>query len=505
MHVRKLAATLAAVPLLLASSIGVAFADTVENDIDAVGDSTIAAGQSTDIGYKVMVEGTGLDGQGGCNASDGTPLTITLSVPTDVTVTGTTLLPNNSLRFSSCNALQTLSFSATKPGDYPIRVSSMVDSATTGGTYRNLADWTLRVSAPSNTAPNVSVTGVAQGASYDKGNVPTAMCQVTDAEDGNSSSAAALSAITGPYASDGIGSQTASCSYTDAGQLTASDSKTYSIVDPSAPVIDYTLDPTTPPSNANGWYRGPVTLTWIVSEPQSPSSLEKSGCDDQAITADQVATTYSCSASSAGGPANPVQVSIKKDSTAPTNVAFVGGPEAGGRYFPITVPTAPTCTADDTTSLLASCVVTGYVKTAGTHTLTATATDNAGNVTTAQRTYTVRNLTYSGFFAPVDKGIHNTIKGGNTVPLKFRVFDEGVEQTATSVVSGFSAKQSSCSGAVAEDAVEEFSTNATGLRYDATAGHFIQNWKTPAKAGLCYQVSVTLIDGTSITAEFKTK
>ena len=70
--------------------------------------------------------------------------------------------------------------------------------------------------------------------SYDKGSVPDASCQVADAEDGNSTFAAALSAITGPYASDGIGSQTASCSYTDGGGLTAAASQTYSVIDPSA-------------------------------------------------------------------------------------------------------------------------------------------------------------------------------------------------------------------------------------------------------------------------------
>ena len=90
------------------------------------------------------------------------------------------------------------------------------------------------------------MAGVTGGASYDKGSVPAATCQVTDAEDGNSSFAATLSAVTGPYASTGSARQTASCSYTDGGGLTASASETYSIVDPSAPGIGYTLDPASP-------------------------------------------------------------------------------------------------------------------------------------------------------------------------------------------------------------------------------------------------------------------
>jgi hypothetical protein len=141
---------------------------------------------------------------------------------------------------------------------------------------------------------------------------------VTDAEDGNSSFAATLSPVTGPFASDGIGSQTASCSYTDGGGLTASASKSYSIVDPSAPVIGYTLDPANA-DGTNGWYKGNVTLTWNVSEPQSPNSLVKTGCVDQTITADQAATTYSCSATSSGGSSGtPVSVTIKRDGTLPS-------------------------------------------------------------------------------------------------------------------------------------------------------------------------------------------
>ena len=63
---------------------------------------------------------------------------------------------------------------------------------------------------------------------------------------------------------------------------------------------------------------GNVSLTWTVTEPESPASLEKTGCVDQTITADQSATTYSCSASSDGGEAGPVNVSIKRDGTVPT-------------------------------------------------------------------------------------------------------------------------------------------------------------------------------------------
>ena len=163
--------------------------------------------------------------------------------------------------------------------------------------------------APANTAPTVSVLGVSGGASYAKGSVPAATCLVTDAEDGNPSILATFSDVTGPYESDGIGMRIASCSYTDTGLLTASGSKTYSIVDQSAPAIVYTMT-TSSPGGLNGWYTGDVSLVWSVSEPESPSSLVKVGCADQNIIGDQGATSYSCSATSAGGAATTVSGTV---------------------------------------------------------------------------------------------------------------------------------------------------------------------------------------------------
>jgi hypothetical protein len=84
--------------------------------------------------------------------------------------------------------------------------------------------------------------------------------------------------------------------------------------DTTAPIIDYTLTPGSP-DGANGWYKSDVALTWNVTD--SESSVTKTGCVNQNITADQAETTYSCSATSDGGSAGPVEVKIKRDGTAP--------------------------------------------------------------------------------------------------------------------------------------------------------------------------------------------
>jgi probable HAF family extracellular repeat protein len=50
----------------------------------------------------------------------------------------------------------------------------------------------------------------------------------------------------------------------------------------------------------NGWYRGDVTVTWQVTDPES-AITSSSGCGDTTITTDTRATTVTCTATSSGG------------------------------------------------------------------------------------------------------------------------------------------------------------------------------------------------------------
>jgi hypothetical protein len=114
--------------------------------------------------------------------------------------------------------------------------------------------------------------------------------------------------------------------------------------------------------------------------------------------------------------------------------------------------------------------------------------------------------TTKGFFQPVDMGtatniVYNTVKGGSTVPLKFQVFKDGVEQKDVAVVTGLKPTFVSCTNSPIDD-IEVLASGSTALRYDTTAGQFIYNWKTPTALG-CYKTSVTLQDGSAITAYFK--
>jgi hypothetical protein len=553
--------------------------DDIANDIDVTIDAVaevmplnVGGANGTTTFYVTPRNG---DGKNGCNLTGSTMLIVSVTSNN----TAVAKVSPSSLTFTSCGDLLALTITPVATGTATISVSQT--SNTSDGTF-NLApaSFDVTVAPPANTAPTVTVEDVAGGASYNKGSVPVATCKVTDAEDGNSSFAATLSAITGPYTSDGIGSQTASCSYTDAGGLLASASMTYSIIDPSAPTIGYTLNPASP-DGSSGWYKSDVTLTWAVTESESPSSLQKTGCVDRNITADQVATTYKCSATSAGGSAAEVSVEIKRDGLAPSitgsrtpaanangwnntdvtvkficddnisgvascspdqtisaegasqsatgnaadnagntssatvsninidktvpSVGLVGGPADGGSYYFGSAPAAPTCSASDALSGLdGSCGVTGYSIAVGTHTVTATAKDKAGNTSTATATYTVKAWTLSGFYQPTDMNdVLNTVKAGSTVPLKFEIV-AGSELTDVSAIDSFKATPINCT-ATATDDIEVLSTGGTSLRYDTTAGQFIQNWQTPKQVGACYRVTLLTDDGSSISALFKLK
>jgi hypothetical protein len=148
--------------------------------------------------------------------------------------------------------------------------------------------------------------------------------------------------------------------------------------DTTPPVISYILNPASP-DGSNGWYKSDVTLMWVVTEAESPGSLVKTGCVNQNITADQSATTYSCSATSDGGSAGPVSVTIKRDATAPTGVTTTldSSPDHNGWY---NAPVGWTTSGVDATSGIDACDSGTYSgpDSSGV-TVSGTCTDLAGN------------------------------------------------------------------------------------------------------------------------------
>jgi hypothetical protein len=393
---------------------GAAQADIVSNTVVAGGSPTVAAGETTSIGYSIQNQNRqDGDPENNCNADSRTPATLSVNAPSAVTVSPA------SRTYTSCGTTQYFDFSSKTAGSYTISVA-VADAGT--GTYSTTgATFTLTVTKPLvvNTAPVVKISGVTAGAAYEFGNVPVARCDVTDQEDGLSSFDASLSAITGTRAAEGLGSQTASCNYNDNGDpsLNAKASVTYSIVDTRKPLVEADSPA---PKEATGALT-PVTFAasaYDAVDGNRPVTCKTAGGTVYA-SGDGFpvgTTTLTCSATDKAGNTgsdDPIDV-VVTDTTAPkvtTPANIVVGNDAA-------TVTYANATATDLVdgAVAASCTPASGTKFAlGTTTVTCTATDNAGN--TGRKTFTVevQDVTKPIVTVPANKTVEATGANGATV------------------------------------------------------------------------------------------
>jgi hypothetical protein len=113
-----------------------------------------------------------------------------------------------------------------------------------------------------------------------------------------------------------------------------------------------------------------------------------------------------------------------------------------------------------------------------------------------------------GFTSPVDMTTAggapywNSIKGGQTVPLKFKAYritsagTLGTEITTTVPLSIVVKTLSTCNGGVVDGEILPDTTGGTSFRY--SDGQFIFNWATPKQANKCYRVYVHSEDGSDL-------
>jgi hypothetical protein len=465
----NIAFTLAVIFTLLVTSLAMADDVSVDNDVFSPGNqATVNLSAVTNATVNTSAQIV-VDYQGSKHLTPSTLVSFSVNVsqthlPADYTVGDVLSTVPDNWNDTTDNFIagrSSISFKAPSvPGSYSYSVKwdNQESTCLSSGdclTGANAFNINLIVTALTNTPPQVSIIGVSEGASYKKGEeVPEAICEVTDAEDGDSSFPATLSAISGLYASDGIGEQTASCSFTDGGGLTAEASVTYAIVDPSAPGIGYVLTPSSP-EGENDWYKSDVILTWSVSDPESPNSLQKTGCEDQKITEDQAETTYVCSATSAGGSAGPVEVKIKRDATPPSITAALDKSPAASGWFNVRTG-APTVsfTCEDDTSGVASCPSSHTFGEGEDQAFQDTAYDNAGNEASAGVNNVDVDLTLPSITI-------STPNGGTYLLNQVVAADYGCDDTGGSGVS-------SCVGPVAKgSAIDTGSVGSKDFIVDA--------------------------------------
>jgi hypothetical protein len=210
-----------------------ALADDISNNLDTTVDTTaevmsLTVGGSP--GSTQLRVVTAADPKSGCNLTGRT--TATFDVKSSASSVAT--VSPSSVTFTSCGDVKNLTVTPVAPGSTSITLAQTQNN--TSGTF-NVAPATFTVNVapatPTNTAPTVNVVGAVDGQHYTWGALPSPTCSVADKEDGAKSFAATLTHTE----ADWIGSQTASCTYTDAGGLTASSSVSY-VVDKAASTIN---------------------------------------------------------------------------------------------------------------------------------------------------------------------------------------------------------------------------------------------------------------------------
>jgi predicted outer membrane repeat protein len=275
-----------------------------------------------------------------------------------------------------------------------------------------------------------------------------------------------------------------------------------------------TID-TTPPSitpnivgtlGQNGWYTSDVTLSWTVIDNES-AVTSQTGCDPAMIIHDQAETSYTCSATSAGGTSS-ITATIKRDATSP--VVAVTGVTGGSTYILGAVPAAGCSTTDAISDVgtNATLNLTGG-NTLGVGSFSATcsgAKDNAGNAAGPVSVHYNVTFQFTGFSSPVDNpGVVNVAKAGQTIPLRWRITDANGNPITVLTSVTVTAASLSCSAGTTTDQIEEYATGNSGLQ-NLGDGYYQWNWKTPTSyANSCKTMKLDLGEGLFHTALFQFK
>jgi hypothetical protein len=269
-------------------------------------------------------------------------------------------------------------------------------------------------------------------------------------------------------------------------------------VDTTKPSISATVSDGT--LGDNGWYTGPVTVHFTCSD--EGSGLAAGACPADRTLTDGVGQIVSGSVTDLAGNQATASMTLDVDGTGPT--VTTATPMNGARYTLGESVPAPSCTATDAGSGIASCTATvagGNANGVGTFTVTARAVDNAGNATVATSSYKVV-YRFDGFLQPINDTAHqigvatSVFKAGSTVPAKVQVkrLDGSTIQPVTAPVWLTPVKGSGMSAAVDESVYSVPADSGSSFKYDSTAQQWSYNWKTGA-GGNYWRVGVRLDDG----------
>jgi hypothetical protein len=298
-----------------------------------------------------------------------------------------------------------------------------------------------------------------------------------------------------------LGATVFTCSATDAAGNTVSGSFSVTVIDTTPPIIALSIVGIL---GNDGWYVSDVSLTWSVSDDESPIE-SATGCGPVSLATDTAGIAFTCEATSGGGTAS-ATVTVRRDATPP--IISIGVPVDGASYVLKEVLFDDWTVADNLSGVVASrgTVAPGSpIDTAsvGEKSFSVTATDGAGNVAEQINAYQVI-YPFSGFFAPIDPPpTRNTVKAGAAVPVKFSLAGD---QGPAVMAAGFPiSQQVECdTSAPANDIQETMTAGGSSLTYEPETDQYTYVWKTEkAWTGTCRRLVMGLDDGMTYAALFQ--
>ncbi len=253
------------------------------------------------------------------------------------------------------------------------------------------------------------------------------------------------------------------------------------------------------PQGQNGWYTGPTTATWNVSDPES-GIASSSGCTTTTLSTDTPGKTLTCTATNGSDLSNSQSVTLKLDVTAPS--VTCSSLQAGWSATDV----ASQCTSSDGTSGLANAGDANFVLStsvpAGTETTSASTPsrqvcDAAGNCRTAGP-YTGLDVDKKAPTISLSSPVAGTYTLKQSVPASYSCTDggSGVASCVGTAASGAPIDTASVGSKTFNVNAADNVGNTAGpasVSYSVTYG-VCQSTIPQIKSGHSGTVSVTLCD-----------
>lgn len=471
----RASAVTAIMAALALASTGLAFADTVKNDVASdtgVGDKrTITVGQTTSVNYYIQPTG------GTCDAADGSSATITINAPAGVTATP------NTLTFNSCDVKKPVEFTSSVAGTYSVTNTA---SDSKGSYNESPANFTLVVEAEVVVTPPPAPDADGDGVPDASDNCPAvANADQADADNdglGNACDSNSYAPARGTQAGAANGNEGTPGNPATSGSFTDADGNgtlTVTKVSGDGTVVD----------NGNG------TFSWShTTTDDDNGSVTVKASDGEHTDATQ---TFAWSAANVAPVITSVTATRTGACAVSVNAPFTDQGSDDTHSASISWGDGDSTFADPTASPVGG---SHQYATAGTYTIGVTVTDDDGGSDSKNAAAAFKaNNTPSTILAPINTtGTRSTFKTGSTIPVKITVTGcDGNQVSSLTPAVNLVQGDTIVDGSVNEPVINEVATNGKLMRWSDT--QYIYNLSTKnsqfhngaALTGGTYTVSVS--------------